>query len=241
MRRMGVAILTAVCLGTGAATAQEAIDVTGTWFVLIHYSDPESAHPEATRWKDLVWVFARKGTRLEWTEYSIVVFEDPTGRFEAIAGNPRSRVLKGWKPTLAQLETLEKGPRVNPRGSRVKTLSGSDARGWRSSGRRPQMSASVMGYHETLSIEELAGLPVFKRSDSVGRGHSEQAGGTTRYQVTEVRLDGSRLVGLYDRDGRLEGRFEMRRTLPVRGLEKREKTPNQRAAEAAMQGLEMAP
>lgn len=241
IRHTGVALLAAACLAASSGTAEEPLDLSGTWFVLIHYTDPESAHPDAQRWKDLVWVFARKGSRLEWSEYSIVIFEDQTGRFESISGNPRSRVLEAWKPTLSQLEDLEKGPRVNPRGARIKTLSGSDARGWKSSRRRTQTSASVMGYHENLSIKDLDSLPVFERSDAVGNSRASKDGGTTLYEVSEIKLDGRRMVGRYERDGRQEGRFEMRRTAPIRGLEKREKTPNQRAAEEFMKGMETPP
>jgi hypothetical protein len=46
------------------------------------------------------------------------------------------------------------------------------------------------------------------------------------------------MEGEYQRDERLKGRFEMRRTRPVRGLKKKEKTPNERASEAARKRLE---
>ena len=46
------------------------------------------------------------------------------------------------------------------------------------------------------------------------------------------------MVGQYERDGRLKGTFELRRTQAVRGLKKKEKTPNQRAAEALQKSLE---
>ena len=153
------------------ALAAPPVTLEGTWFVLIHYKDPSSANPDATRWLDRVWAFAPKGSRLQWTEYPMVVFDDTAGRFEEARGNPRSRVLDGWEPNASQAETIAAGPRVNSRGSKTKTLRGSDEAGWRSSQRRPQTSAHVMGYHEQLSIAGLGGgdpLPVFERRDVVG-------------------------------------------------------------------------
>ncbi|MDE0884581.1 MAG: hypothetical protein OSB70_03490 [Myxococcota bacterium] len=218
------------------ARAAPTLDLIGTWFVLIHYQDPGSANPEAFRWSDKVWEFARKGTRLQWTEYPIVVFEDTQGRFEAIAGNPRSRVLAAWEPNTTQAQTISGGPRVNPRGTKTKTLRGSDARGWASSQRMPTTSASIMGYHEQLRIDDPSQRPVFERRDVVGNALTHIGEGLTRYQVTEVLKDGRVLSGRYERDGRLHGRFRMWRTPPPRSLVKKDKTPNQRAREASSPG-----
>ena len=232
-------LVAALALGAGIAgapaRASEPLDLEGTWFVLIHSQDPQSANPEAWRWRDLTWNFARKGTRLQWTEYPLVIFDDTSGRFEKTAGNPRSRVLAAWEPNATQAATIAAGPRVNDRGAKIKTLRGSDAAGWQSSGRRPTTSASVMGYHEQLSIQGLDVLPVFERRDAVGNALTSLGEGLTRYQVTEIRDEGRTLVGEYVRDGRHRGRFRAWRTPPVRSLLKKDKTPNERAAET-MQG-----
>lgn len=200
------------------ASGGEPVDLTGTWYVLIHYQDPKTANPDAMRWKDLVWVFAKKGTRLEWTEYPIVAFEDTTGRFERIGGNPRSRVLAAWEPNPEQRKTIDDGPHVNPRGMRVKTMTGSSERGWTSPRRRSTTSAMVMSYQENLTIEALDGLPRFVREDVVGNMATTGSGGGTRYEVESIERGGRRLVGRYERDGRQRGTFRMWRTEPARGL-----------------------
>ncbi len=226
------------------ATAQatdETVDLRGTWFLLIHYSDPESANPEATRWRDLVWSFSLKGSRLQWQEYPIVYFEDSSGRFEALGDNPRSRILSGWEPNAKQMETIMNGPRVNSRGAKTKTLKGSNSEGWRSSRRRAQTSASVLGYHESLSIEKLEGQPIFERRDIVGNALSQSAEGLTRFEVTEILEAGKTLIGRYERDGRHRGVFRMWRTPPARGLEKKDRTPNERARDALLRKAGEAP
>lgn len=233
---LAIALAIAPGLHPAPAFAETPIDLEGTWFVLIHSQDPKSANPDAIRWNDRVWNFARKGTRLQWTEYPLVVFEDTTGRFEEAPGNPRSRVLAGWEPNANQAKTIAEGPRVNDRGAKVKTLRGSDAAGWKSSRRMAQTSASVMGYHEQLSIAGLSALPVFERRDLVGNAVTNLGEGLTRYEVTEIEDDGRTLTGRYTRDGRHYGRFRAWRTAPVRTLLKQDKTPNERAAEQVRGG-----
>jgi hypothetical protein len=215
------------------ARAAEAAELEGTWFVLIHYRDTKTANPESDRWLDLVWTFALKGTRLEWSEFPLVVFDNAAGRFEPIAGNPRSRVLAAWEPNTAQMTTITEGPRVNQRGAKVKTLKGSDAKGWRSSSRMTTTSAMVVGYQENLTIETKDGRPVFVRQDVIGNAYKKSDEGMTRYETTEV-LDGGRtLKGDYSRDGHKQGEFRMWRTAPVRGLAEKKGTPNERQVERA--------
>lgn len=218
-----------ILLGLWPAAARaeaEPLDLTGTWFVLIHYRDPETANPDATRWKDFVWVFEQKGSRLEWSQYPIVVFDEETGRFERLGDNPRSRVLAGWEPDAAQQRTLADGPQVNPRGKSVKTLRGSNATGWQSPRRMATASASVMGYQENLTIEGLDGLPRFIREDVIGNAISASKGGGTRYEVEHVDDGGRQLRGRYERDGRQTGTFRMWRTPPTRGLPVKPEKPD---------------
>lgn len=230
-----------LALAVPAAVGEtRAIDLEGTWFVLVHYRDESTANPEATRWLDLVWTFARKGTRLEWTEYPLVVFESTIGRFEAIPGNRRSRVLAGWEPNEQQWKTISQGPRVNQRGSKTKTLRGSDTQGWRSSRRMVQTSAMVVGYQENLTIEGLTGKPVFLREDILGNVHRKSGEGSTRYQVSEVLDDGRMLRGTYERDGIKHGSFRLWKTAPVRGLIEKKGTPNERRHQATKKAIEEA-
>ena len=82
----------ALALGAAPATASEPVDLVGTWHVLVHYTDSSAADTEVLRWDDRIWVFKRKGSRLSWTEYPIVVFNDRSGRFET-SNHGQQRVL----------------------------------------------------------------------------------------------------------------------------------------------------
>ena len=163
------------------------------------------------RWEEKFWRFERRGSRLQWTEFPIVVFDDQSGRFDSTPGGRRLRILHYWEPNEAQLREIRKGVLVNPRGSRSKGLRGSERRGYRSVGGLHSQSTSVIGYSESWSIDGLPDLPVFTRDDTMGSARTETLEGRTRYTAQEVG-DGGRLVrGLFVRDGTRKGSFVMRR------------------------------
>ncbi len=226
-----------------ANDAAEPMTLDGTWYVVVHYRDSHTANPDADRWEDKVWVFQRKGSRLHWTEYPIVVFDDRSGRFEARAGNRRARTLEKWEPNDAQRAEIADGPRVNTRGSKEKSLRGSDTKGYESMGGLRAQSATVIGYHETWVIEDPVGLPVFSRTDVLGMGRSARTGGdeqnmdgVTRYATLE-RIDADTLRGRYARDESKAGEFVMMRAGAVRGLKTDGRTPNEKARDRAAEAI----
>lgn len=197
-----------------AASPARALDLEGTWYVLMHYQDSTSNNPDAWRWEDRVWRFARQGDQLEWTEWPIVVLDSEEGRFERLGSNRQSRVLSAWEPNEAQLADIRNGLQVNSRGVKIKTLekSGDDGT-WRSTAGAPAAGSAVMlTYSEDWSIEEAGGTPHFRRDDSLGGGLAESMDGSTEYRTDEVRDDGRELVGRYQRDGTQIGRFRMIRS-----------------------------
>ena len=211
MRRTLLALLLAAL--PGAARAVEASDLVGAWHVLVHYQDSHAGNPEAKRWEDRIWVFEKQGEQLRWVDYPIVVFEDEEGRFERLGTNRQSRVLDYWEPNAAQLAQIEAGLAINSRGSRNKTLRGSDAKGWSSAGRGGgYQSARIIIYEETWTIDGLPDAPRFVRLDSMGSAGSEQFEGRTLYETTSVEEGGQVLRGKFDRDGTRIGTFRLMRT-----------------------------
>jgi hypothetical protein len=222
---------------SGRPASAVELELAGTWFVVVHYTDEGTANPDATRWLDRVWTFESEGSRLRWTEYPIVVLSDESGRFEASAGNPHSRVLAAWTPNEGQLAELEAGPRVNHRGSKSKSLRRTKSGNWASQGKAAVRSATVVGYQETWSIENPTTLPRFAILDVLGIGTSKGDSGGSIYEVTEVSNGGDELRGRYERDDDKRGSFRMLRTAPVRSLvtTEQEGTPNDRAQERMRQ------
>jgi len=216
MRRRAALLLAGSLL---AAAPAGAIELEGTWYVLVHFQDKESPKPDAWRWEDRVWKFERKADRLEWTDYPIVVFDDEKGRFDSLGSNHAARVVEAWEPSAAQLADIKDGLQVNPRGVKTKSLRAVDGgAGWSSSEGASGASATVITYTEHWSIAGLPDKPVFTRDDSMSGGSTEELSGRTQYKTTEATAD--ELHGSFDRDGTRIGNFRMIRsgdTQKVRG------------------------
>jgi hypothetical protein len=212
-RAVWVGALLAGGIGLLVPAVGRALDLEGTWYVLVHYQDSATHNPEAWRWEDRVWRLAREGEDLEWTEWPIVVLDDESGRFEPLGGNRRARVLAAWEPDEQQLADIRNGIQVNSRGVKIKTLRLSeDGETWRSTGSAAPGSAVMLSYVEDWSIADASGLPHFRRDDSLSGGMAESMDGSTEYRTEEVRTDGQELAGSYQRDGTQVGRFRMIRS-----------------------------
>ncbi len=226
-----------------APPASAEIDLIGSWFVLIHYRDSQTANPDSDRWEDKVWKIEKKGSRLQWTEYPIVVFNDGSGRFGRVGRNPRSRLLHKWEPNEAQMREIVEGVQVNSRGSKTKALRGSPERGFKSTSASRTVSAFTVGYQETWSIDDATVLPVFTRDDALGTESAlatkdgSVVSGRTRYKTLEVAGGGDLLIGTYTRDENKKGTFRLIRAGVPRGLESDGRTPNQKAQERAQQAF----
>lgn len=219
MRRALFASLLAALLPV-PALAIGADDLVGAWHVLVHYQDSGTENADAKRWEDRIWVFEKAGDQLRWTDYPIVVFDDDTGRFEAIGGNRASRVLDYWEPNAAQQEQIGGGLAINSRGSRSKALSGSNEKGWSSArrGGAGYKSSRFITYEETWNIDGLPDKPRFERQDSMGSGGSEDFEGRTLYETTTIEAGGNVLRGSFDRDGTRKGTFRLARSGQVHSV-----------------------
>ncbi len=225
-QRLSRLALSAVCLmaislpGEARAEAEGGVpelSLEGTWHVLVHYTDADTADAEVVRWDDRVWVFEQKGSRLRWTEYPIVVFSDRSGRFERSQHGQR-RVLHAWEPNAIQSDQIEDGLEFNTRGSKAKSLRRKRNGNWQSSGAAQVRSASVVGYHETWSIDWVDGAPTFTRDDTLGSERAEAMSGRTLYRGRVVSSTGDRVEGEFARDESRRGTFRMVRSGEARSV-----------------------
>ncbi len=212
------------CALLGAASAS-GLELTGTWHVLVHYTDAGSERPDQPRWEDEVWVFEPRDGRLRWTVYPIAVFEDETGRFERDPSGRYARVPHFWQPNAAQRADIADGLRVDPRGASRKTLRGVPAEGWSSAPAGGAPSASVLTYAEVWRIDGPLALPVFSRTDALSGAGAHGLEGVTRYATRAVREGGNLLEGRFQRDDALRGSFRMLRCGEVEVVQ----TPDGRA------------
>jgi hypothetical protein len=241
LTRVGVGVLLASLLLPAAASAEPEVELLGSWYMLIHYRDSLTANPDVDRWDDKLWIFEKKGSRLQWTEYPIVVFKEKEGRFGTLGANHRSRMLHAWEPNEAQQAEIDRGLQVNSRGSKRKSLRGSSTRGYKSFSAQRTISAATVGYKETWTIDSPAALPVFTRDDALGteaalasRDQDGVASGRTRFTTLEVSQGGRVLSGKFSRDENRIGTFRMQQAGTPKDLESDGRTPNQKASDRFM-------
>lgn len=234
MRLLARAALLAAALAGFAPSLAGAVELEGTWYVLIHYRDDTTHDPKQMRWDDRIWTFERKGKDLEWKEYPIVVFQDESGRFEKLGTNRQARIVGAWEPSPGQLAQIGSGLEYNTRGAKQKTLKGSDATGWSSGGGAKSQSASVISYVETWSVENVASSPVFLRLDSMGSSEDEVAEGRTEYVTESVESGGAVLRGRFERDGTRHGTFRLMKSGEASITKGSGKTPEERLREMFM-------
>lgn len=224
------------------AVPAAALDLVGTWHVLVHYKDSATPNPERERWDDRVWEISREGDRLRFVDYPIVVFSDDTGRFENLGGNRASRVLHFWEPNASQLAQIRDGLEINRRGSRTKTLRATPGEGWTSAdGRAAYQSARFITFTETWSITGLPDKPVFTFDDVMGSATTESFEGRTVYETESVEGGGQVLRGRFERDGTRIGTFRMTRAGSASATKGSGKTDGQRTMEmfASQAGLQL--
>jgi hypothetical protein len=227
----------ALALAAAPAAAGQ-VDLEGTWHVLVHYRDANTAHPETDRWDDRLWEFEPKGDRLRWTEFPIVIFEDETGRFEQLSTSRAARVLHAWEPSPEQLANIRAGLAANDRGSQSKTLRRT-GEGWASTLRPSGAGASVITYQESWSVEDPEGLPVFTQDDVLGAETAASFEGRTQLRTEQVLEGGELLVGSFARDEARRGTFQMRRAGPRREVAKT--SSNEQVRRAALSNLLRSP
>lgn len=222
------ALAAALALLVAPAAARAELDLAGTWHVLVHYRDAKTANPDAERWEDWLWELSPDGERLRWAEFPIVVFDDESGRFERREGSGQyARVLQFWKPSDAQRANIAAGLAVNERGSLEKTLVRRDG-AWTTASRTRPGSVGAVTYEQLWTIEDPAGLPVFRQADRLASESAEPLEGVMELHTEGVLEDGRLLVGRFERDGTRRGSFEMRRAGERKQVPRRTQTLLQR-------------
>ena len=226
LKRLLLALLFASLLLAPAAARAE-VDLVGTWHVLVHYTDDNSSHPDEMRWSDRVWVFEKKGSKLRWTEYPIVVFADASGRFEHLGTSHARRVVAAWEPSEVQFAQILEGLEVNDRGKKTKSLRAKEG-GWYTQSRARPVSASILSYVEHWSVEGDSDYLVFRQEDELGAERTQMLDGVTLHTTTYIDATGNVLRGTYERDGSRHGTFRMLRAGTVTGVKGSGKTQSER-------------
>jgi hypothetical protein len=189
-----------------AASTARAVDLEGTWYLLVHYRDAGSSNPDALRWEDRVWHFQRDDERLLWTDYELVSFVDSRGRFER-----DRRVVGAWEPSRSQRREIERGLFPNPRGARVLALEQQADGVWRTRSDPDSLrrSRALMSFGLAGSVAGARDLPIFTIDEMLRAPGSVASLSNTVMTTKSASPDGDRLTGDYARSGDRRGTFRM--------------------------------
>ena len=110
-------------------------DLSGEWYVLIHYKDDKSKDKSITKFKDFAWSVKQTGSWIDWQYFPYVLFDEGVAEIRRYALTEH----QAWEPDEPTWAQLKRSLRVSTRAATKKRLKGSVKDGFKSA------SAESMG------------------------------------------------------------------------------------------------
>jgi hypothetical protein len=170
MRRIGLLFAVALWLaGAPRAGAEDLskLDLTGEWYVLVHYKDASSEDKSITNFKDLGWSIKQDAKGLEVEEFPYVMFDEGTEEVRRVA----MRGHTPWQPEGVVLDVLKQHLDVSSRAARKKSLSGDVASGMKSGASGPAKSGT-MNFTRDWQVTWAPAEVKIRITDSLGGGNA---------------------------------------------------------------------
>jgi len=170
MRRIGLFLLaTLVFLGGRPAWAEDLskLDLTGEWYVLIHYKDARSEDKSLTNFKDFAWSIQQEPSKLSVEEFPYVLFDEGTEEVRRAA----MRGHTPWQPEGIVLDHLREHVDVSSRAARKKELMGDFASGMKS-GAPAGVKTGTMNFTRNWDVTWAPAAVRIKIVDSLGGGNA---------------------------------------------------------------------
>jgi len=180
-------------LGGARAAAPDlgATDLSGDWYVLLHYTDDRSDDPTRTKFKDFGWSIRQDAAKIAWEVFPYVVFDEELELVREIA----MRRHEPWSPDASALEALRTKLTVSSRAATNKKLRGSRADGFSSSKGSPG-GLNTLTFSRDWEVEFAAERVRVKVTDSLSGGMSlEGLEDAIVYEILEVK--NGELLGRY--------------------------------------------
>jgi hypothetical protein len=171
MRRFGLFLLVLlVAIGARPARAEDlsTLDLTGEWYVLVHYKDARSEDKSLTNFKDFGWSIKQEPSALTVDEFPYVLFDEGTEEVRRAA----MRGHTPWQPEGKVLEVLQEHLDVSSRAMRKKRLSGDLASGMKSGTDSGGAKSGTMSFSRNWSVSWSPAKVTIKVVDSLGGGNA---------------------------------------------------------------------
>ena len=143
------------------------LDLTGEWYVLVHYKDASSEDKSITNFKDFGWSIKQEAKGLDVEEFPYVLFDEGTEEIRRAA----MRGHTPWQPEGTVLDVLKQHMDVSSRASRKKSLSGDTASGMKSGDSGPAKSGT-MNFSRNWHITWAPADVKISVTDSLGGGNA---------------------------------------------------------------------
>jgi hypothetical protein len=128
---LGIPLLLLLVAATGANEAEldfRQLDLSGEWYVLIHYKDQRSEDKSITKFKDFAWSIRQTPGLLVWESFPYVLFSD---ELELIRRHAMIEHLP-WEPDETVWKQIRDTLDVSSRAMTKKRLRGSVPEGFKS-------------------------------------------------------------------------------------------------------------
>jgi hypothetical protein len=154
------------------------LDLSGEWYVLIHYKDASSEDKLITKFKDFAWSIRQQPAKLELDEYPYVLFDEGTEEIR----RADMRGHKPWQPEGLVLDALLQHVDVSTRAMRSKALEGSTKSGMKSLAPAGSSGSGTMNFVRNWDVP---GRQRCAPSSTHSRQHD--AGGMEEASVFEIK------------------------------------------------------
>ncbi len=157
------------------------LDLSGEWYLLLHYKDSKSEDKSITKFKDFAWSIRQQDTKLEVDEYPYVLFDE--GTEEVRRADMRGH--RPWQPEGLVLAELMKHVDVSTRAMRSKQLEGSIATGMKSLAPEGSSAGGTVSFARNWEITWSPGRVRVSVVDSLSGGDT-LLGGMEEASVFEI-------------------------------------------------------
>jgi hypothetical protein len=182
------------------------IDLSGAWYVLIHYKDDDSVDKSITKFKDHVWSIEQTENTMTCEEYPFVVFSTDTELYRRAAMEKHLP----WEPDESGWASVRESVEVSSRAMKRKRLTGSVEEGYSSLPPLETGGFNTMTFTQSWRVRFAEDSISIEIVDSLGGIGFESMEGATLYEINEQLAPGE-LRGRFNRDT-LHGTFRMVRS-----------------------------
>jgi hypothetical protein len=198
--------LAASFLAAAPARAEDwsGVDLSGAWYVLIHYKENESENKDITKFKDFAWSIEQRDNTITWEQYPYVMFDDET---ELLRRHAMTQHLP-WEPDTSLRGKIEQALDVSSRAMTRKRLTGTPKEGFKSLAPLTSGGLNQMGFSTNWDVrfgpEAVRVVLTDSLSGASGLEGMEEA---TVFEIRE-RVGPTELKGSYETESR-KGTFRM--------------------------------